>query len=571
VNDSLFGKRLGRRALLGGMAGSAAAAILAACGGETATTAPAAATVAPTAAATATKAAAAATTAPTTAATTAATTGATAAAATTAPTVAATTAATTGPTAAATSVPATKGSTAATTAPATMVPAATSAASTSQTLNGQSVFLTKFGNTAGQGNADVDKLDLAGKQIKLTFYHTQTKGNEDALKKIIGDFQTANPGITIDAQSITGSYSGVSAKVRAGIQANQVPDIAVGYENDVANYQQGDAVLDLTPYINSKKYGWTKDDLADIFPGFLDRNLYSDFKDAVLSAPFTSSVLTMWYNNDMLKMLGFSGPAKTWDEFKMQAAAAVKAGKKGWPFSVDTSQADAMVFSFGGDVITADNKKAKFDTPQALGALQVVEDMAKAGTAYQVNVGMNEDQTAFINGEVPFFLGSSTGRGYVQDAIYKDPKNPAMGDKFDWNGTVIPQSADNLKTPATALYGGNIILFKGKPENQLASWLFVKYFTSKDATAYWGQKTGYLPVRKSAADSVDYKAFIGQKSVNAAPINVAPFGKGEPKPAGWSKARDDISAVMTQLINKQITAADAAKQIQSKVNTDLAS
>jgi len=565
MNESLFNKRIGRRALLGSMAGSAAAAILAACGGETATTAPAAATVAPTPAATATKAAAAATTGATTGA---ATTGATAAAATTAP---APMAATTAPTAAATSAPAATGSAAATTAPATTVPATTTmAASTSPTFNGQSLFLTKFGNTVGQGNADVDKLDLTGKQIKLTFYHTQTKGNEDALKKIIGDFQTANPGITIDAQSITGSYSGVSAKVRAGIQAGQVPDIAVGYENDVANYQQGDAVLDLTPYINSKKYGWTKEDLSDIFPGFLDRNLYSDFKDTVLSAPFTPSVLTMWYNNDMLKMLGFSGPAKTWDELKMQAAAAVKAGKKGWPFSVDTSQTDAMVFSFGGDVITADNKKGKFDTPQALGALQVIEDMAKAGTAYQVNVAMNEDQTAFINGEVPFFMGSSTGRGYVQDAIYKDPKNPMMGDKFDWNGAVIPQSADNLKTPATALYGGNIILFKSKPENQLASWLFVKYFTSKDVTAYWGQKTGYLPVRKTAADSTDYKAFLAQKSVNLAPITVAPFGKGEPKPGGWSKSRDDITAVVTQIINKQISAADAAKQIQSKVNADLA-
>ena len=559
VSESLFGKRINRRTLLGGIAGTAGAAILAACGSNAATTAP---TTAPTAAATATKAAGAATTAASPAAVT---TGSTAA--TTAPAA----------TAGATTAPASTGSTAATTVPApastTMAAAPTagamSAASTSQTLNGQSAFLSKFQGTVGQGS-NIDTLDITGKQIKLTFYHTQTKGNEDSLKKIIMDFQAMNPGITIDAQSITGSYTGVSAKIRAGLQANQVPDIAVGYENDVANYQQADAVLDLTPYINSKKYGWTKEDLADIFPGFLDRNLYSDFKDQILSAPFTSSVLMMWYNNDMLKTLGFTGPAKTWDELKMQGAAAVKAGKKGWPFSVDTSQTDAMVFSFGGDVITADNKKGKFDTPQAMGALQVIEDMAKAGTVYQVNVAMNEDQTAFINGEVPFYLGSSTGRGYIQDVIYKDPKNPAMGDKFDWNGTVIPQSADNLKTPATALYGGNIILFKGKPENQLASWLFVKYFTSRDQTAFWGQKTGYMPVRKSAADSADYKAFLAQKPVNGAPISVAPYGKGEPKPAGWSKSRDDVTTVMTQLVNKQITAADASKQMQSKVNADLA-
>ena len=331
----------------------------------------------------------------------------------------------------------------------------------------------------------------------------------------------------------------------------------------------GDAVLDLTPYINSKTYGWTKDDLSDIFPGFLDRNIYNDFKGQVLSAPFTSSVFMMWYNMDMLKQLGFNGPAKTWDEFKAQAAAAVKAGKKGFPFNPDTSNVDSMVFSFGGDVITEDNKKGKFDTPQALAALQVVEDMTKAGTMFQFNIKNNEDQTMYINGEVPFYMGSSTGRGFIQPLIYKDPNNPASGDKFDWNGTVIPQSPDNASTPKTALYGGNIIAFKTTPEKQLASWLFIKYLASRDVTAYWGQQTGYMPVRKSAADSPAYKAFLAQKPVNGAPISVAPYGKGEPQPAGWSKARTDITDVTTQIMNKQTTAADAAKTIQKKVNDDL--
>lgn len=591
MDQTQFGKRVSRRALLGGMAGTVSAAILAACGGETvATVAPttaarAATTASGAGAAVGTTASNAGMTAGTTAAGAGMAVGTTAsgagmAAGTTAAgagTVAATGAtgagtviptpapmATVAPTAGATSAPAaTTGATSATTAPAATT-AATSAASMSPVLAGQSAFVARFQNTAGAGSP-VDTV-MIRQRTELTFYHTQSGPNEMALKGIVDAFNMANPNIVVNAQYV-GSYNDVSAKLRADIQARKVPEIAVGYENDVANYMTGEAVLDLAPYINSKMYGWTREDLNDIFPGFLDRNLYRDFNNQILSAPFAASVLSMWYNNDMLKMLGFMAPPKTWDEFKRVADASVKAGKKGWPVNPDASLLDGMVFSFGGDVISMDNKKGAFDTPQALGALQVMEDMGKAGTMYQVK--SNEDQTAFINGEVPFYIGSSTGRGFIQNLIYKDKNTPAAGDKFDWNGAVIPQGEMNLSSPKTALYGGNIIVFKSTPEKQLASWQFVKYFASKDATARWGQATGYLPVRKSAADSAEYKAFLAQKPVNMAPITIAPFGRGEPQPAGWSKSRNDISEVMVKLLNKQTTAREASGELQTKINRNL--
>ncbi len=546
-DSALFGKRLNRRALLGGIAGGAAAAILAACGSSKATETPKpAATTAPASGA-----------ATTTAATKPAASSVTGAASTSAPAVS---------TSASGTAASASGSTtsSATTASGS---AAAGTIDTSKLAAGQSVVAQKFATTAGQGS-DVDKVDLKGKTVQVDFWHVQTKQNEDALKKIAADFNAANPGITVTPQYI-GDYNTIAQKIQVGIQAKQVPAMAVGYENNVANYQQADALLDLTPYINSKNYGWTKDDLSDIFPGFLDRNIYPDFKNQILSAPFTSSVLMMWYNADLLKSVGFNGPAKTWDEFKAQAAATVKAGKKGFPMRTDASVIDGMVFSFGGEVITPDNKKAKFDSPQALSALQVIEDMAKAGTAFTIDTKNNEDQSIFTNGDAPFFVGSSTGRAYIGAAMQKDPNDPTKGDKFAWSGTVIPQGADNLNNPKTALYGANAIVFKSTPEKQLASWLFLKYFTSKDVTAYWSIQSGYLPVRKSAAESDAFKTFVSGKPLNRAAFDIAQDGKGEPQPAGWTKARTDIENAETQLLNKQLTAADAAKQIQSKVNDDL--
>jgi len=555
VGEMFNGKRLSRRGFLGGFAGAAGAAILAACGGETATVAPTAAPVATRAATVAATTGSAATTAP------AATTGA--AAATTAPTTAAAVA-TTAPAVATTAPAATTGATTSVAVPATTGAAINPTAAASATLGGQSQFVTAFANTAGAGSP-VDSV-MIRQRTELVFYHSQTGPNEIALKQITDAFTAANPNIVINLQGLT-SYDNVSAKVRADLQGGKPPDLAVGYENDVANYMTGEAVLDLAPYINSKTYGWTREDLNDIFPGFLDRNLYRDFKNQILSAPFAASVLMMWVNNDMLKSMNMTAP-KTWDDFKRIADMSVKAGKKGLPINTDASILDGMVFSFGGEVISADNKRGQFDTPAAMGALQVLDDMGKAGTLYQVR-STADSQAAFTNGEVPFYLGSSTGRGYIQDTIFKDKANPGAGDKFDWAGTSIPQGPSNQNSPKTALYGGNVIVFKTTPEKQLASWQFVKYFASRDVTAKWGQVTGYLPVRKSAAESVEYKAFLAMKPVNGAPLAVAPSGKGEPQPAGWSKSRTDIAEVMAKLFNKQTSAMMAAQELQMKINRNL--
>jgi ABC-type glycerol-3-phosphate transport system substrate-binding protein len=541
MSDTQFGKRLSRRTLLGGIAGTAAAAILVACGGSKATEAPT------TAATTASGAATAAGTKP------AATTGA---AGTSAPAVATTASGTSA---------STTGS--ATTAASGSVAAGGATPATGLTA-GQSVVAQKFASTAGAGS-DIDKIDIKGKTIAIDFWHTQQKQNEDALKKVVADFMAANPGITVNPQYV-GNYTELAQKLQVGIQAKTLPAVSVGYESNVADYMQGDALLDFSPYINSKTYGWTKDDLSDFFPGFLDRNIFPQFKNQVLSVPFTTSALMLWYNLDLVKAAGFSAPPKTWDEFKTQAAAIVKNGKKGYPVAVDASTIDGIVFSYGSDVISDDGKKAKFDTPAAVSSLKVLEDMVKAGTAYQIKPGSFEDQDAFAAGDAAFILRSSTTRAFVGSTIQNDPKDPTKGDKFQWSGAIIPQGPENLKTPATTIFGANAIIFKSTPEKQLASWLFLKYFTAKDVTSYWSTASGYLPVRRSAADSEFTKKFFAEKPVNRAAFDVAPYGKGEPKQLGWQKARDYIQDAQTQILNKQITADDAAKQIQKKINDELA-
>ena len=90
-----------------------------------------------------------------------------------------------------------------------------------------------------------------------------------------------------------------------------------------------------------------------------------------------------------------------------------------------------------------------------------------------------------------FNIGSSSGLPYYQSAV-------AAGAKFKWDIALVP----NTGKPTINLYGASISVFKTTPEQELASWLVLKFLGAKEQTTRWSARTGYLPVRQSAQADV---------------------------------------------------------------------
>src|SRR5216683_2190052 len=95
-----------------------------------------------------------------------------------------------------------------------------------------------------------------------------------------------------------------------------------------AQSTQADIVLNLDPYVKSKKNGLDQKSQDDIYKSYFDTNRFPQFGDQLLSFPFTKSLLITYQNDDILKEIGKSTP-KTWDEFDAAARAAVKKGADG--------------------------------------------------------------------------------------------------------------------------------------------------------------------------------------------------------------------------------------------------
>ena len=159
----------------------------------------------------------------------------------------------------------------------------------------------------------VDAVEIKA-PVTVTLWHTASAGRETAIKKIAADFSKANPLITVNVEYING-YTELYKKMMASIQAGAVPEMAVSYESMIADYAAVKVVIQLDDYVNSTKYGLTKEDLADMPADMLEICRFPVYGNKLYTFPFTKSLLVMYYNADLLKDAGFDKPPATWDDF----------------------------------------------------------------------------------------------------------------------------------------------------------------------------------------------------------------------------------------------------------------
>lgn len=401
-------------------------------------------------------------------------------------------------------------------------------------------------------------------KLVLQMWHAQKQQNEEALKAIVERFNSTNPHYEVRLHNV-GSYTDMFRMARARIQGGTLPDLCIAYESMVAEFMQASVVLPLDDYLNHPDYGLSKADQDDIFPPFLQSNRYEEFGNQLLSFPFTKSLLMLYCNIDLLRSAGIERPPETWTEFVAQCRKVkAKTGGPAFAYSRDPSSFDAMVLSRGGKLATVADRRSGLDSSQAIEALAMLDTLVREGLATVIALGSDDDRSLFTKGKVAFILRSSTTRSYME----KDLVNPDGTDKFQWVMTCPPVGEGRPKL--TVLYGGNILIFKSTPERQRGAWEFIKFFISPPITAEWSVKTGYLPVRRSAAEVPILRDYFAKGPRYRAAFDTIPFGVSEPNVAGWQAVREHIKTALSNVCMGRATPAQAAAELGKAADAELA-
>jgi multiple sugar transport system substrate-binding protein/sn-glycerol 3-phosphate transport system substrate-binding protein len=388
---------------------------------------------------------------------------------------------------------------------------------------------------------------LAG--VVIQFWHVYSDAVGEGLQGLVDEFNATNEyGITVEALN-QGNYKDVEDKVNAGIQSGDLPDVVMAYTNSLADWYGVQSIIDLNPYIADPVYGLTAEQLADLYPHLKAAGSTPD--GAWVAYPMTQSANVLVYNFTWAEELGFANPPTTSAELKEISCAAAAAntarggdfaGTGGLVYYPNATNWLHFLYAFGGKELNDAGDAYDFSSQAAIDTSMYILDLKKDGCVWQTESYPNPEQgqrKALIT------MSSTAGAPYYAAAF----EEAANLDKWGW--IAAPGPDGKLAVDAFQQMLGVV---PSTEEEQLASWVFIKWLTSPEIQARWVKISGYYGTQVSTeALLADYAT---ENPVWASGVALAAIGPSEPQtfPA-WSSVRRAISDAAAELWNAPDEAA----------------
>jgi multiple sugar transport system substrate-binding protein len=395
-------------------------------------------------------------------------------------------------------------------------------------------------------------LTLTSDPITITLWHAMGEANQALLQKYANSFQLLYPNVTVVIPAGVGNYDTLKNNMINAITGNAMPSMVQSYPDHVAEYLNGNAVLNLNPYINSAAWGLNgADALSDIIGSYLEENSQYDAVGTYYSLPFNKSTEVMIYNKTAFDALDIAEPV-TWQDV-IAAAPALKtygdaiaeakvraanplmseldltpliAAAKNLivPASYDSTGNAFITFTrqFGGaytsiNFSTFQGQYLWNNNANTTAAMQFLKDNNDVITLPEY-WDQQYASTPFVNQQTFVTIGSSAGVRYNVPAIDPTTSLPI----FEIAVGPVPYNGLQPDNKAVIQQGTNIALLKtGTDQERLASWLFLKHIINTENTTDWAMATGYLPVRTSAYTSATYQTFLTSPTANQLYISMA--------------------------------------------------
>ncbi len=346
----------------------------------------------------------------------------------------------------------------------------------------------------------------------------------------VDDFNKTNEwGIKVQTTSQT-NYTELFQNVTTALPTADRPQLVIALPEHALAWDANGYVVDLMPYVNDPLYGLADTDIRDIPSVFWNQDSIGGKR---LGIPAERSARFILYNESWAKELGFDSAPHNADDLRLQACKAhtsmlsdkdkTNDGQGGWLVDTSAMTAFSWLAAFGGGVL--ERNDYRFLTPNNIAALTFVKQLYDSGCAWQATPG-TDLAAAFANRKALF---STAG---LEDLPGQARAFATANNADDWTVLTFPGQVQS----GLIIYGSSYVVLKSTPEQQLASWLFIRWMLSPQIQAKWVETTGLFPLRVSSLDLLsDYRDSHPQW---AAALALLPQGQIQPQLASWRAVRN---------------------------------
>lgn len=366
---------------------------------------------------------------------------------------------------------------------------------------------------------------FAQDQVTINLWHRWSGKNEEILNQCIAQFEAQNPGINIEVTAKAGEYFELLQSMIADAAAgNPKPDIFVGGYN-LLNYIANE--LDPT---NVDQLTGDQAALDAVYANYTPEILALGNVDGEqIGLPVAVSNMVMYCNMDIFKEAGLTEAdiPTTWEEM---ATVCKEIKEKTTHYGIAIQLPDnwgdqGLVFSAGGELLSADKTRVDFTNEGCIKALTMWQNLYKNGYS---PVATDSEQTVNFNaGDI----------GMICTTIMKINTFGEYA-KFELKVAQCP-GFEGLKKQLPA-GGAAMISFSTDNTKKAAVFEFMKYMTSQEGMETF-TKTGYLCVTKATVPMVNGQEAAYAQAQYARPWECWPGGSiGLEIDARWLTVRNAI-------------------------------
>src|ERR1700689_2316325 len=406
--------------------------------------------------------------------------------------------------------------------------------------------------------------------VSITFWESASTANLPVLQAITSAFNSSQSKVHVTLVTQAG-YTDTWQKYLAGLSNGQLPDAVQIEDQDTQEAIDTDSFLPVQSCMNAAKYS-TSDYLARPLA-------YWKVNGGQWALPFPVSAPIVFYNENAFTKAGLNPAAPPSTLPQMLAdAKALKASGSGMALVLDPWHLETWLATANQPFVNNNNgrsgraTKVVFDTKTAVSIFTQLRTLVTSGDA-TTNPSTGPD--AYDNllgmgsGKYGMTIETSAALGAVTQLLGGGKyANVKLG------VGAFPVYSASSKGGIEPGGSGVYISKKAPALDQAASWESLSYLMSTQSQATWAAGTGYIPVRKSSAQTATVQHLWATDPGYKVAYNEVSGGVNTPATTGsiigpYADVRTDVLNAEISMYTQGVKPAAAIKAAEQNVNNTI--
>ncbi len=409
-------------------------------------------------------------------------------------------------------------------------------------------------------------LDPSGQTVVYWHQYSEDSSQGDTMSALIAEFNSSNEyGITVEAIH-QGSYGPIEDLMNTAILSGELPNLVAGYANAVAGWANEGLVVDIEGLLHDSEWGLSAEEQSNLNFNLLDVNKldFAPFNGMRVAWANQNSLNVFYTNLDIVEALGFERrvPATLAEFEAISCAAGASEDYQGYPLGTGISHFESFVAAHGGAIFDSEAGEYIFESDGVVDTMELFTRMLANNCAY-LYAERYQNTGDFSLGITPFAAGSSAGIPFIT----WDAATAEMTD--EWVITAFP-GAEGVGATIQLFVPSQAIL-TAAPEQELATWLFVKFLAGPEAQLAWSGATGYFSIRNDIEVTADdfteprmpYERFIEVQGILTDESVSVYSSPGLPS---YSAVRGIVPNILAEVVNGDAAIAGALAELNEEAN-----